>query len=64
MVSFSVTDVQCHEVCPAVCPDSRKPPRELLWKTDPKGPPMGLRHHLEESSGGILLEQSGTSQET
>ena len=43
----------------AVCPDSRKPPRELLWKTDPKRPLIGLRNHLTESISGILLEQSG-----
>jgi len=45
---------------PAVCPYSRKPPRELLWKTDPKRPLIGLRHHPAESIGGILLKQSGT----
>jgi len=44
---------------PAVCPDSRKPPRELLWKTDPKRPLMDLGRRLAESIGGIPLKQSG-----
>ena len=59
---FLASPLQIHvakRFVPAVCPDSRKPPRELLWKTDPKRPLIGLRNHLTESISGILLEQSG-----
>jgi len=49
---------------PAVCPNSRKPPRELRWKTDPERQLKGLRHHLEEGTGGVPLEQSGVSRRT
>ena len=59
---FLASPLQIHvakRFVPAVCPDSRKPPRELLWKTDPKRPLMDLGHRLAESIGGIPLKQSG-----
>ena len=38
---------------------SRKPSRELLWKTDSRGPLIGLKNHLMKSISGILLNPSG-----
>ena len=38
---------------------SRKPSRELLWKTDSRGPLIGLKNHLMKSIGGTLLNPSG-----
>ena len=54
------TDACSHAVLPGgMSRFSRKPPRELLWKTDSKGPLIGLKKHLTESVSGILLDQSG-----
>ena len=54
------TDACGHAVLPGgMSRFSRKPPRELLWKTDSKGPLIGLKKHLTESVSGILLDQSG-----
>ena len=38
---------------------SRKPSRELLWKTDSRGPLIGLKNHLMKSIGGTLLNPFG-----
>ena len=38
---------------------SRKPPRELLGKTDSRGPLTGLKNHPMKSISGILLNLSG-----
>ena len=38
---------------------SRKPPRELLGKTDSRGPLTGLKNHLMKGISGILLNLSG-----
>ena len=38
---------------------SRKPSGELLWKTDSRGPLIGLKNHLMKSISGTLLNPSG-----